>query len=52
MLAGRVFAAPEDVKAVAMDVLRHRIITSYEAEAQQKTPEDLVQQVLAAVPVP
>jgi MoxR-like ATPase len=52
LMAGRAFVLPEDVKAVAMDVLRHRVIPSYEAEAQQKSAADLVSQILAGVPVP
>ena len=41
-----------DVKSIAMDVLRHRVILSYEAEAEEKTPEDLVKQILDRVEVP
>jgi len=43
---------PEDVKAVAPDVLRHRIIVSYEAEAEGITSEDLIQRILTTVKVP
>ncbi|MBI4558313.1 MAG: MoxR family ATPase [Candidatus Hydrogenedentes bacterium] len=47
---GNVF--PNDVKQVAMDVLRHRVIVSYEAEAENLTSEDIIRQILDAVPVP
>ncbi len=46
------YVDPEDVKSVAMDVLRHRVIPTYEAEAEELRPEDLVQQVLDKVEVP
>ena len=51
-LEGRGFAAPQDVKAMAPAVLRHRIVASYEAEAERFTSDDLVKQILEAVPVP
>jgi len=51
-LAGRGYVTPQDVKGVAMDVLRHRVIVTYEAEAEEKTSEDVVQAVLDHVPVP
>jgi len=51
-LAGRGFVTPQDVKTIAMDVLRHRVIITYEAEAEEKTPEDVVRTVLENVPVP
>ena len=44
--------SPEDVKAVAMEVLRHRIILSYEAEAEEITAETVVQKILDSVEVP
>ncbi len=49
---GRGFVEPDDVKSVAMDVLRHRIVPTYEAEAENVTPEDLVRRVLGGVEVP
>ena len=52
LLAGRGFVTPQDVKNIAMDVLRHRLIITYEAEAEEITPEDLIQQILDTVPVP
>jgi MoxR-like ATPase len=47
---GNVF--PNDVKQVAMDILRHRIIVTYEAEAENMTSEDIVRKILETVPVP
>ena len=47
---GNVF--PNDVKQVAPDILRHRIILSYEAEAENLTSEDIIRKILATVPVP
>ncbi|MGB7323611.1 MAG: MoxR family ATPase [Rubripirellula sp.] len=49
---GRAYATPEDVKAIAMDVLRHRVIITYEAEAEEKTAEDIVSKILNTIPVP
>ncbi len=51
-LAGRGYVTPQDVKTIAMDVLRHRVIVTYEAEAEEKTSEDVVSAVLDHVPVP
>ncbi len=51
-LDGRAFVTPEDIKAVAMDVLRHRVIITYEAEAEELTSEDIVQRILDNVEVP
>ena len=51
-LEGRGFVTPEDVRAVAMDVMRHRIIVTYEAEAEEVTPEDVVKRVLDTIEVP
>ena len=47
---GNVF--PNDVKQVAMDVLRHRVIVTYEAEAENTTSEDIIRRILETVPVP
>jgi MoxR-like ATPase len=49
---GRGFVEPDDVKAVAMDVLRHRVVITYEAEAEDLTAEAIVTRVLGGVPVP
>lgn len=51
-LEGRGYVTPQDVKAIALDVLRHRVIISYEAEAEEKTPEDLIDLILHSIPVP
>ncbi|MBL8878641.1 MAG: AAA family ATPase [Phycisphaerales bacterium] len=51
-LAGRGFVTPQDVKDIAPDVLRHRVIVSYEAEAEEKTSDDAVRYVLDHVEVP
>ncbi len=51
-LRRRGYVSPEDVKAIAPDVLRHRIILSYEAEAEGKTVEQIVRQILEHVQVP
>lgn len=51
-LAGRGYVTPQDVKEIARDVLRHRIILSYEAEAEAITPEDVITKIINAVPVP
>lgn len=51
-LDGRAYVTPQDVKSIAMDVLRHRVIITYEAEAEEKTSEDLIGEILQVVPVP
>jgi MoxR-like ATPase len=51
-LAGRAYVLPADVKEVAMDVLRHRLILSYDAEADNVSADEVVGKILAAVPVP
>ena len=51
-LDGRDFVSPDDIQAVAFDVLRHRIILSYEAEADGITPDSFIQELVARVPVP
>ncbi len=51
-LAGRGYVTPQDVKDIAYDVLRHRIILTYEAEAEQKTAEDVIKTVFDTVAVP
>ncbi|MDZ7792793.1 MAG: MoxR family ATPase [Spirochaetia bacterium] len=52
LFEGRTFAIPDDVKAVAYRVLRHRIVLSYEAESEELTPDDVIAQLLKVVPVP
>jgi MoxR-like ATPase len=51
-LRGRGYVTPEDVKAIALDVLRHRVIVTYEAEAEEVTAEDIARRVLDRVEVP
>jgi MoxR-like ATPase len=51
-LAGRGYVTPQDVKDIAYDVLRHRVILTYEAEAEQMAPEDVIKIILSTVPVP
>ncbi|MGI8925920.1 MAG: AAA family ATPase [Tepidiformaceae bacterium] len=51
-LHGRSYATPDDVKALAHDVLRHRIVTTYEAEAEELTTDDLIDRVLESVEIP
>jgi MoxR-like ATPase len=51
-LHGRGFVTPEDIKAIAPDVLRHRIITTYEAEAENITSDHIVRRILDYTPVP
>jgi MoxR-like ATPase len=43
---------PEDVRAICLDVLRHRVAVTYEAEAEEVTPEQVVQEVLNKIEVP
>jgi MoxR-like ATPase len=52
VLNGRTYLSPHDIKTIAPDVLRHRISLSYEAEAQGKTADDVVNMILDTVPVP
>ena len=51
-MQGRAYVIPQDIKAIGMDVLRHRVIPSYEAEAEEISSEALVRSILDAVPVP
>lgn len=51
-LNGRGFVTPEDIKAVGLDVLRHRVLLSYEAEAENITSDQIVKQIFDAVDVP
>jgi MoxR-like ATPase len=52
MMRGRAYATPDDVKEMATDVLRHRITMTYEAEAEDVTPEAIIGRILAKVPTP
>jgi MoxR-like ATPase len=51
-LAGRAYVTPQDVKELALDVLRHRVILTYEAEAEDRTSESIVTEILNHIPVP
>lgn len=51
-LKRRGFVIPEDIKELAPDVLRHRIILTYEAEAEEITTDAVIQKILAGVEVP
>jgi MoxR-like ATPase len=48
----RGYVTPQDVKSIGLDVLRHRIIPSYEAEAEEKTSEDIIKRIFEEVEVP
>lgn len=52
LLAGRDFVLPEDIKAVALNVLRHRLVLSYEAAADNVTADDIITRILDFIPVP
>jgi MoxR-like ATPase len=52
MVNGRGYVKPEDVKAVAYEVLRHRIILTYEAEAEEKTSDGIISLILDTIKVP
>ena len=52
MINGRGYVKPEDVKAIAHDVLRHRILLTYEAEAEQKTSDEIINKILEKIKVP
>src|SRR5215467_8211873 len=52
LLQGRAYVTPEDVKSIGPDVLRHRIILSYEAEAQAVTTDVIIKKIFNAVPIP
>ena len=50
--AGRAYVTPQDVKDMAHDVLRHRILLSYEAEAEEVNTDQILDRILSKVPVP
>ncbi|WP_435010324.1 AAA family ATPase [Tundrisphaera lichenicola] len=52
LLAGRDFVTPHDVKSLARDVLRHRVLASYEADAEGVSPDDLIGRILGQIRVP
>jgi MoxR-like ATPase len=49
---GRGYVTPQDVKSIGADVLRHRVIVSYEAEAEEKTSDDIIKRIFEEVEVP
>ena len=51
-LSGRAYVIPDDIKAIGRDVLRHRIILSYEAEAEEMSSEDIINRILDEIEVP
>ena len=51
-LKGRGYVTPDDIKAVGQDVLRHRIITTFEAEAEEISSDDIVKKIFEEVEVP
>ncbi len=51
-IAGRGYVTPQDIKSIGMDVLRHRIGVSYEAEAESITSENIIESIFAGLPVP
>jgi MoxR-like ATPase len=51
-LSGRGYVTPQDVKSIGHDVLRHRVIVSYEAEAEEVTSEQIIDRIFAGLPVP
>jgi MoxR-like ATPase len=51
-LNGRHFVIPQDVKSIALDVLRHRVSVTYEAEAENISSENVIEKILNALPVP
>ena len=52
LLHGRAYATPQDIKEIAHDVLRHRVILTYEAEAEEMRSEDIISKILNELPVP
>ncbi len=52
LIQGRAFVTPADIKAIGLDVLRHRIIASYEAQAEELDTDAIVQKILDRIPVP
>lgn len=51
-LAGRDYVGPEDIQSLAFDVLRHRVLLSYEAEAEGHTPDHFIERLINLIPVP
>jgi MoxR-like ATPase len=51
-IRGRGYVTPQDVKSIGMDALRHRVIITYEAEAEEMTSEDIISKIFNEVEVP
>jgi MoxR-like ATPase len=51
-IQGRSFVTPQDIKDIGLDVLRHRVIVSYEAEAENVSSDDIIKKIFETVPVP
>jgi MoxR-like ATPase len=51
-IQGRGYVTPQDVKSIGPDILRHRVIASYEAEAEEKTSEDIIKRIFEEIEVP
>jgi len=51
-MQGRSFVTPQDIKDIGLDVLRHRVIISYEAEAENVSSDDIIKKIFETVPVP
>ena len=51
-IEGRPYVIPEDVRDLALDVLRHRILMTFEAEAEEVTPDQVIERLLGVVPIP
>ncbi|MDA8775110.1 ATPase, partial [Opitutales bacterium] len=51
-MQGRSFVTPQDIKDIGLDVLRHRVIVSYEAEAENVSSDDIIKKIFETVPVP
>jgi len=51
-LQGRGYVVPQDIKTVGLDILRHRVILSYEAEAEDLTSDDIINKIFENIEVP
>ncbi|MBW2183652.1 MAG: ATPase, partial [Deltaproteobacteria bacterium] len=51
-LQGRGYVTPQDIKSIGLDVLRHRVLLTYEAEAEELTPDDIIIKIFDNIEVP
>ena len=51
-LQGRGYVTPQDIKSIGLDVLRHRVLLTYEAEAEELTPDDIIMKIFDNIEVP